>query len=143
MALWEGALFVFGAPGGYSAVFSPDPHTDKQADHLWRVLGSVPSLPRSLCPPLSLSFLLCNDVSRFMWVEEGIAYAMIAEGNFGVNYFNGVLVACMKISNFSGTFKMISFSLKFQGCIYYTSKQWSFLVAQLVENLPAMQETRV
>ena len=68
---------------------------------------------------------------------------MIAEGNFGVNYFNGVLVACMKISNFSGTFKMISFSLKFQGCIYYTSKQWSFLVAQLVENLPAMQETRV
>ena len=68
LALWEGALFVFGAPGGYSAVFSPDPHTDKQADHLWRVLGSVPSLPRSLCPPLSLSFMLCNYVSLFMWV---------------------------------------------------------------------------
>ena len=49
----------------------------------------------------------------------------------------------MKISNLSGAFKMISFSLKFQGRIYYTSKQRSFLVAQLVENLPAMQETRL
>ena len=49
----------------------------------------------------------------------------------------------MKISNLSGTFKMISFSQKFQGCIYYKSKQWSSLVAQLVKNLPAVQETRL
>ena len=49
----------------------------------------------------------------------------------------------MKISNLSGTFKMISFSQKFQGCIYHKSKQWSSLVAQLVKNLPAVQETRL
>ena len=56
---------------------------------------------------------------------------------------NGVLVECMKISNLSDTYKMISFSQKLQGCIYYKSKQWSSLVAQLVKNLPAVQETRL